>query len=71
MNFVLSKFRVFVVKKFFIKFKEIIIDELVKSQKTVFFVIPAKAGIQSFKAVKGDLDSGFRRSDDFLREHHN
>jgi hypothetical protein len=42
-------------------------DELVKSQKTGFFVIPAKAGIQSFKAVKGDLDSGFRRSDDFLR----
>jgi len=51
------------------KFESTKFDELVKSQKTVFFVIPAKAGIQSFKAVKGDLDSGFRRSDDFLREH--
>ncbi len=34
------------------------------------FVIPAKAGIQSFRRV---MDSGFRRSDelfDFLRDHH-
>jgi len=27
-------------------------DELVKSWKTSFFVIPAKAGIQSFQLVK-------------------
>ncbi len=45
------------------------VDKLVKSRKKGFFVIPAEAGIQSFKAVKRDLDSGFRRSDAFLREH--
>jgi hypothetical protein len=45
------------------------IDELVKSQKTGFSVIPAKAGIQLFQGV---LDPGFRRGDDpkdFLRDH--
>jgi hypothetical protein len=44
-------------------------DELVKSQKTGFSVIPAKAGIQLFQGV---LDPGFRRGDDpkdFLREY--
>jgi hypothetical protein len=44
-------------------------DELVKSQKPLFFVIPAKAGIQSFQAF---LDSRLRGSDgveDFLRDH--
>jgi hypothetical protein len=41
-------------------------DELVKSQKIPFYVIPAKAGIQSFQAVAGHMDSGFHRSDDFL-----
>ncbi len=44
-------------------------DELVKSQKACFSVIPAKAGIQLFQHV---LDPGFRRGDDprdFLRDH--
>jgi hypothetical protein len=45
------------------------IDELVKSRKTPFFVIPAKAGIQFFQVVAEFLDSGFHRSDDFLRNH--
>jgi hypothetical protein len=44
------------------------IDEFVKSRKSPFFVIPAKAGIQSFQAVTEGLDSGFHRSDDFLRD---
>jgi len=34
-----------------------------------FFVIPAKAGIQFFQLVTEFLDSGFHRSDDFLRNH--
>ena len=42
-------------------------DSLVKSQKTSFFVIPAKAGIQCFQKLMTDLDPGFRRGDDFLR----
>jgi hypothetical protein len=45
------------------------VDELVKSRKTPFFVIPAKAGIQFFQLVTEFLDSGFHRSDDFLRNH--
>jgi hypothetical protein len=45
------------------------IDELVKSQKVRFPVIPAKAGIQLFEILKNSLDSGFHRSDDFLRFH--
>jgi hypothetical protein len=32
-------------------------------------VIPAKAGIQFFQLVRNSLDSGFHRSDDFLRVH--
>ncbi|MBC8458401.1 MAG: hypothetical protein H8D67_10445 [Deltaproteobacteria bacterium] len=44
-------------------------DGLVKSQKTSFSVIPAKAGIQCFKELMTDLDPGFRRGDDFLRVH--
>jgi hypothetical protein len=44
-------------------------DELVKSRKTSFFVIPAKAGIQFFQLVTEFLDSGFHRNDDFLRNH--
>jgi hypothetical protein len=47
------------------------IDELVKSQKPGFSVIPAKAGIQLFQLV---LDPGFRRGDDpkdFLPDHQN
>jgi hypothetical protein len=48
-------------------YKTIIFDELVK---TPFFVIPAKAGIQFFQLVAEFLDSGFHRSDDFLRNHH-
>ena len=42
-------------------------DGIVKSQKVRFPVIPAKAGIQSFQTPKNSLDSGFHRSDDFLR----
>ena len=44
-------------------------DDLVKSQISIEFVIPAKAGIQLIQAV---LDPGFRRGDDpsdFLRIH--
>jgi len=47
------------------------IDKLVKSQKTYFFVIPVKAGIQYFQIVVTSMDSGFHRSDDFLRVHQN
>jgi hypothetical protein len=42
-------------------------DALIKSQKTSFFVIPAKAGIQCFQKLMTDLNPGFRRGDDFLR----
>jgi hypothetical protein len=44
------------------------VDGLVKSQKTLFSVIPAEAGIQGYKEL---LDPGFRRGDgleDFLRD---
>jgi len=44
-------------------------DGLVKSQKTPFLVISAKAGIQIFQLLTEFLDSGFHRSDDFLRNH--
>jgi hypothetical protein len=47
------------------------IDELVKSPNVCFSVIPAKAGIQLFQILKNSLDSGFHRSDDFLRDHQN
>jgi hypothetical protein len=43
------------------------LDELVKSPKSLFSVIPAQAGIQSFQGL---LDSRLRGSDgswDFLR----
>ena len=61
-------------------YESIKIDGLVKSLKTPFSVIPrtlqrdlrqAKAGIQSFQAVTDRLDPGFRRGDDFLRDHQN
>jgi hypothetical protein len=45
------------------------LDELVKSPKALFSVIPAKAGIQLFQRIVKSLDSGFHRSDDFLRNH--
>ena len=53
------------------------IDELVKSQKVRVAVIPANprigsgagAGIQLFQILKNSLDSGFRWSDAFLRDH--
>jgi hypothetical protein len=51
--------------------KDCIIDELAKSRKTPFFVIPAEAGIQPNQVV---LDPGVRRGDglgDFLRSRHN
>ena len=47
------------------------IDELVKSRKIALSVIPAKAGIQSIRALTKALDSGFHRSDDFLRDRQN
>ncbi|OEU63630.1 MAG: hypothetical protein BA867_07280 [Desulfobacterales bacterium S5133MH16] len=47
----------------------LILDGFVKRQKTSFFVIPAKAGIQCFQKLMTDLDPGFRRGDDFLRGH--
>ncbi len=43
------------------------IDDPVKSRKTLFSVIPAKDGIQSYQWVTACLGSGFHRSDDFLR----
>jgi hypothetical protein len=43
-------------------------DGFVKSLKLPIFVIPAKAGIQFFQVVTTSLDSGFHRSDDFLRD---
>ena len=49
---------------FFINF-----DEFVKNPIYHLTVIPAKAGIQSFQVVADHLDSGFHRSDDFLRNH--
>jgi len=42
---------------------EVKIDGFVKSPKTVFSVIPAEAGIQSFKRP---LDSRLRGSDDMV-----
>jgi hypothetical protein len=47
------------------------IDDLVKSPKSLFFVIPAKAGIQYFHRVTKNLDPVFQRSDDFLRNRQN
>jgi hypothetical protein len=44
-------------------------DDLVKSQKLRFPVLPAEAGIQFFQIRTTVLDSGFHRSDDFLRNH--
>jgi len=41
--------------------------KLAKNLKRSFSVIPAKAGIQSFPVGLDSLDSGFHRSDDFLR----
>ena len=59
------------------KYPFLICDEIVKSRKTPFFVIPSRivvrddgqAGIQFFQFVTEFLDSGFHRSDDFLRNH--
>jgi len=47
-------------------------DDLVKSRKSPFSVIPAKAGIQFIQRPAKHLDSGFHRSDDLLevREKH-
>ena len=36
------------------------LDDLVKSRKSLLFVIPAKAGIQEYQQV---LDPGFRRGE--------
>jgi len=45
------------------------LDGVVKSLKMRFSVIPAKAGIQFFQILLNSLDSGFHRSDDFLRDY--
>jgi hypothetical protein len=44
-----------------------VFGEFVKSHRAPFAVIPAKAGIPYLRAVANHLDSGFRRSEDFLR----
>ncbi len=53
-------------------------DDFVKSLELPISVIPAKpvpacfkqgAGIQSFQRFINTLDSGFHRSDNFLRDH--
>ena len=56
-------------------FQETKIDDLVKSLKMQFPVIPASpglspglAGIRSFQKLITTLDSGFHRSDDFFRK---
>jgi hypothetical protein len=51
-------------------YEAVIIDGIAKSPDSPFFVIPAKAGIQSFQIL---LDSRFHGSDmifDFLRSRH-
>ncbi|HXZ35204.1 MAG TPA: hypothetical protein VEL68_04200, partial [Thermodesulfobacteriota bacterium] len=45
----------------------LVIDDLVKSLEICFSVVPAKAGIQVLQINIRSLDSGFHRSDDFLR----
>ena len=40
-----------------------------KKSEIPYSVIPAKAGIQFFQIITNFLDSGFHRSDDFLRDH--
>ena len=55
---------------FLLQFTFFNFDDLVKSLKIPFPVIPAKAGIQFFQIVINSLDSGFHRSDNFLRIHH-
>ena len=52
------------------EFQKSILDGLAKSVKRRISVIPAKAGIQLLQILKNSLDSGFHRSDDFLRVHH-
>ena len=47
----------------------LIFDGLATTQKTTYSVIPAKAGIQSFRLVTIRLDPGFRRGDELLRVH--
>jgi hypothetical protein len=46
-------------RKIFVGFK---VDELVKSRRAPFAVIPAKAGIQYLRAVANHLDSGEPRN---------
>jgi hypothetical protein len=45
------------------------LDELVKSRKPPFSVIPAKAGIQPFQPVKEEMDSDFHPRGGFLRDY--
>jgi len=44
-------------------------DDSVRSQKTHFPVIPAKAGIQCFEIVMPPLDPGFHRGNELV-EHY-
>jgi len=47
------------------------LDELVKSRKTPFFVIPSRIVVRDDDQAGTEfLDSGFHRGDDFLRVHH-
>jgi hypothetical protein len=45
------------------------IDEIAKSRKSPFFVMPANAGIQAFQPAQEELNSAFHQPDDFLRFH--
>jgi hypothetical protein len=45
------------------------LDDLVKSPKSLFFVIPVETGIQYFQCLANTLDSRLRGNDDFLRNH--
>jgi hypothetical protein len=46
-------------------FNSLLFEKLVKSQKSILTVMPAKAGIQEYRMVSKALDPGFRRGDDF------
>jgi len=50
-------------------YEPIKVGALVKSRKSPFSVIPAKAGIQFIHRLTKHLDPGFHRGDDFLRGH--
>jgi hypothetical protein len=45
-------------------------EDLVKSPKGLFSVIPVETGIQSFQCLANTLDFRLRGNDDSLRKHH-